>query len=304
MVGPKRLSKWLAKTIATVQTVDDPRHTDIVIPVMGPTGVGKSTFINNVVGKPVMEVGHDLQSCTRKIEHVIVPHPSDRSRRIVFVDTPGFDDTYVADAEILKLIAVWLAKSYYDGMKLAGIVYLHEISQTRMFGTARKNLTMFNKLCGDDALKNVMLATTKWSEIPEDVGRRREEQLANTYWKRMVGLGSRMAQFTCTRESAWAIVNPIIYKDPVDVHTLIQEELVDLQKHLSESEAGKTLRYTLEELLELQRDMARQLREETQASDELQERQEEISRRLTSTLHQIQELKVPLSRRIIGFFFS
>jgi len=32
MVGPKRLSKWLAKTIATVQTVDDPRHTDIVIP--------------------------------------------------------------------------------------------------------------------------------------------------------------------------------------------------------------------------------------------------------------------------------
>jgi len=173
-----------------------------------------------------------------------------------------------------------------------------------MFGTARKNLTMFNKLCGDDALKNVMLATTKWSEIPEDVGRRREEQLANTYWKRMVGLGSRMAQFTCTRESAWAIVNPIIYKDPVDVHTLIQEELVDLQKHLSESEAGKTLRYTLEELLELQRDMARQLREETQASDELQERQEEISRRLTSTLHQIQELKVPLSRRIIGFFFS
>jgi hypothetical protein len=58
-----------------------------------------------------MDVGHDLQSCTSKIEHVIIPHPSDPSRRIVFVDTPGFDDTYVADAEILKHIAVWLAKS-------------------------------------------------------------------------------------------------------------------------------------------------------------------------------------------------
>jgi hypothetical protein len=32
-----------------------------------------------------------------------------------------------------------------------------------MFGASRKNLTMLNKLCGDDALKNVILATTKWS---------------------------------------------------------------------------------------------------------------------------------------------
>jgi len=58
-----------------------------------------------------MMVGHDLQSCTNKIEHVIAHHPRDRSRRIVFVDTLGFDDTYVDDAVVLKLIAVWLARS-------------------------------------------------------------------------------------------------------------------------------------------------------------------------------------------------
>jgi hypothetical protein len=58
-----------------------------------------------------MTVGHDLRSCTSKIEHVIVPHPRDRNRRIVFVDTLGFDDTYVDDAQVLKLIAVWLARS-------------------------------------------------------------------------------------------------------------------------------------------------------------------------------------------------
>lgn len=58
-----------------------------------------------------MTVGHDLRSCTSKIRHVIIPHPKDPTRRVVLVDTPGFDDTYVDDTSILKLIAVWLARS-------------------------------------------------------------------------------------------------------------------------------------------------------------------------------------------------
>ena len=95
---------------------------------MGPTGVGKSSvsisfiavilqltwprqLINHIAGKPAVKVGHDLESCTSSIEHVIVPHPTDSSRRIVLVDTPGFDDTSVPDAEILKQIADWLAGS-------------------------------------------------------------------------------------------------------------------------------------------------------------------------------------------------
>jgi ABC-type hemin transport system ATPase subunit len=36
---------------------------DIIIPVMGATGAGKSTFIQNATGQHV-EVGHGLESCT------------------------------------------------------------------------------------------------------------------------------------------------------------------------------------------------------------------------------------------------
>jgi GTPase Era involved in 16S rRNA processing len=57
------------------------------------------------------QVGHDLNSCTATIRHIVIPHPDDHSRRIIFVDTPGFDDTYTDDAEILKLISIWLARS-------------------------------------------------------------------------------------------------------------------------------------------------------------------------------------------------
>jgi hypothetical protein len=94
-------------------------------------------------------------------------------------------------------------------MKLAGIIYLHEITQSR-FETSRTSLVMLNKLCGNDASQNVILATTKWDEISEEVGRRRERQLSDTYWKEMLDKGSRMARFTNTRESAWAVVDLIV----------------------------------------------------------------------------------------------
>ena len=63
------------------------------------------------MGKQAVVVSHDLVSCTSSIQHVITPHPTEPDRRVILVDTPGFDDTYVDDAEILDRIALWLARS-------------------------------------------------------------------------------------------------------------------------------------------------------------------------------------------------
>jgi GTPase Era involved in 16S rRNA processing len=52
-------------------------------------------------------VGSQLASCTRDIQVVKVAHPS-ASGSIVFVDTPGFDDDTMSDAEVLSRIAKWL----------------------------------------------------------------------------------------------------------------------------------------------------------------------------------------------------
>jgi hypothetical protein len=101
-------------------------------------------------------------------------------------------------------------------MKIAGIIYLHEISQPR-FETSRTSFFMLKKLCGDDRLKNIILATTKWGNIDEAVGRRREQQLSETYWKRMLLRGSRMARFMDTRESAWAIIDLVLDGDSVNL---------------------------------------------------------------------------------------
>jgi hypothetical protein len=60
-----------------------------------------------------------------------------------------------------------------------------------MYGTSRKNLAMFGKLCGTESADRVILATTKWRDVPDDVGLRRENQLAVNYWKGMLTQGSR-----------------------------------------------------------------------------------------------------------------
>jgi hypothetical protein len=61
-----------------------------------------------------MLVGHDISSCTSVLQYAIVDNPSTRKlkgHRVIIVDTPGFDDTYEDDVEILRRIAVWLASS-------------------------------------------------------------------------------------------------------------------------------------------------------------------------------------------------
>ncbi|KAH7925410.1 hypothetical protein BV22DRAFT_1161391 [Leucogyrophana mollusca] len=274
---------------------------------MGPTGVGKSTFINTAAGREdATVVGHDLESCTAKIHHVIVPYPKDPNRRIIFVDTPGFDDTYEDDSEILRRIAVWLARSYSDEMRLAGVIYLHEITQTRMLGTSRKNLMMFERLCGNEGFRSVILATTKWANLPDGIaaGTKREDQLKGTFWKEMVERGSQIARFNGTHPSAWEIVNRIIenHDHPLTLH--IQTELVDLGKLIPETEAGNTLRTTLKELIETHKKTVMQLKNEKggPGSEDLQGRLRETEAQLQLLLKQIQDLKVPLGARVKSWF--
>jgi hypothetical protein len=72
-------------------------------------------FINEFLGKKVMEVNHGLHSCTQEVESIKITLPEDHehwpNRRLVLVDTPGFDDTERGEPEILRKISVWLASA-------------------------------------------------------------------------------------------------------------------------------------------------------------------------------------------------
>lgn len=124
----------------------------------------------------------------------VYPCQISNSQTVYLIDTPGFDDTNRSDNEVLSELASWLTASYKASIKLSGIIYLHRITDVRMQGSAKKNLFMFKKLCGPDALSNVILATTMWEQVTEDVGVAREKELMSTpdFWGWMVGKGSQV----------------------------------------------------------------------------------------------------------------
>jgi hypothetical protein len=54
------------------------------------------------------------------------------------------------------------------------------------------------KLCGDDNLKNIILVTTFWNEVTDEVAVKREKELISTdnLWKQMIDQGSRVERMS------------------------------------------------------------------------------------------------------------
>lgn len=151
---------------------------------------------------------------------------------------------------MLSDIAEWLRESYEDHQKLSGIIYMHNIHRERMEGSALRNLKMFREICGDDPLKNVILVTSFWGNVDRVQGELRERELCvdDRFWGAMISRGSRVQRFTDDRNSALNIVSSLVAKKPVALG--IQQELVDEQKRLVDTSAGKVVN---EELLRLEK---------------------------------------------------
>ena len=193
-------------------------------------------------------------------------------RTVYLIDTPGFDDTTMSDAEVLKEIATWLGDSYNHRILLHGIIYLHRITDRRMQGSARRNIILFRQLCGQDALRKVVLVTTMWDQTSEAEGEKREAELIQTedFWGWMVDNGSSYYRHNHTHETAADIVHQLAtHNQPIK--TTIQRELIDEQRGLNDTSAGRELHTTLtrekEKLVGNFDDMSEQLRIAIQDKD-------------------------------------
>ena len=189
-------------------------------------------------------------------------------------------------------------------MRVAGIIYLHDITLTRMHSTALKDLSMFVNICGDEALRNVVLGTTKWDNVVLEEGQGREQELRNRYWRKMVHQGSVIMRVHADSSSAREIINHILKNDKVEF-VRIQEELLELQKVIPDTDAGRTLRQWLERRREeLEQIRKRLLADEraTNMDDGLKMKLEEVQKQIREITGEIEKLRVPLSERIERFF--
>ncbi|KAG8957104.1 hypothetical protein FRC03_010551 [Tulasnella sp. 419] len=210
------------------------KNNDILIAVMGATGVGKSSFINTTAGS-ALAVGDDLESETKEVDFAKFTH---RGHRITLIDTPGFDDTYISDTDILQTIAQWLEHAHTKGRRLNGLLYLHRITDNRVSGMSAKNMRLFHMLCGKDAMKNVVLCTTMWNVETAAKAESREKQLLSKFWHTMTEQGAKSARHDGTIESSLEIIDQLLGLPPISLD--IQKSLAE-GKSLSETAAGQEI---------------------------------------------------------------
>ena len=140
---------------------------------------------------------------------------------------------------------VELLNRYEKGSKLSGVIYIHRISDDRFGGITGRNFDMFRKLCGDTALKNVVIVTNMWDEVSRDIGEAHEKVLSNKIFKPVLSKGAQMVRHHDTTESVHDIIRKILRNPPVVLQ--IQRELVDERKDLVNTTAAKAINRELNE---------------------------------------------------------
>lgn len=97
-------------------------------------------------------------------------------RKIILLDTPGFDDSGLENLDLLYdifsvLYSLALGKGRFP---IYGVVFLHDISEVRFSGSQRKTLSILRALCGESCMGNVIVGTMRWS--PEGSAKFKKEE--------------------------------------------------------------------------------------------------------------------------------
>ena len=174
------------------------------------------------------------------------------------IDTPGFDDSVRSDADVILEIASSLSFQAALGIRLLGLIYLHDITVPRMRGSLRRELEMLKLIAGPQNYRNVLLVTTKWG----DKSRRREYenrqfQLEENYWEDMMLGGAACHRFEGSADSAKAIVSQLNFR--ADVVLALQRELA-ADTEFSQTSVGRYAeqsRYRLQAELDSMSSMSR-----------------------------------------------
>ena len=151
---------------------------------------------------------------------------------------------------------------------------------------------MFRKLCGDAALRSVVLVTNMWDEVSPDTGKAREYELYNNFFKLAMLKGARMFQHHNTVDTAHDIVRMIIPNPPVVLQ--IQRELVVENKDILNTAAGDAINKELNEQIRRHEAELEEVRAE--AEQALGEEDEEARQELEEETKRLQELVEGIKR--------
>ncbi|KAF9037231.1 hypothetical protein BJ165DRAFT_1532617 [Panaeolus papilionaceus] len=196
-------------SVERVDRVNKPQREWAVL-IMGPTGAGKSSFIEALGLKGSAKISSNgLDGCTQAVStYKLINVTDSHGDPFYLVDSPGFADTKISEMAIVSMLQKWMKDNhkYFNC-----ILYLTPITSTRLPGTQRQVLKTFNALTGVETAKDVMIVTTMWDNIwGENATKRAEDnyqQLQNDIWKDFIQEGAQLMQFHNAQESALSILD-------------------------------------------------------------------------------------------------
>ncbi|KAF9033533.1 hypothetical protein BJ165DRAFT_1534489 [Panaeolus papilionaceus] len=175
--------------------------------ILGPTGSGKSTFVEALAGKDQdLGLSNDqLDAVTQEVkayelqQAVYVFGLDDEDPwPIYMIDTPGFLDVRKSSMEIIDQV-----QSYTDRLGISKnidhILYLCPVNANRVPGTERKVIKMLKELLKSDDASQLTIVSTMWDRLWSARSKERAEvhaaQLENDIWKELVDKGAKVMKY-------------------------------------------------------------------------------------------------------------
>lgn len=164
---------------------------------------------------------------------------------------------------------------------MQGVIFLHDIAETRFGGSQRKTLELLKALVGDQAMRNVIIGTTMWS--PENTSKynnevRRERDFLSKHWR---GIYKTVRVHDEDKNTALQIINDLLARSPSLL--LVQEEILRPPHTCEETTAGKIAipegRREAEEAKRAFEEKMQKMQEENAAREEEYRRQQEETMR-------------------------
>ncbi|KAJ8111806.1 hypothetical protein OPT61_g5684 [Boeremia exigua] len=211
---------------------------DIIIAILGTTGAGKSSFIANCTKDRHPQIGHDLTSCTTKVS---VHTMQMLGRTVHLIDTPGFNDTLRSDCVTFQELAYWLAAADDKKFQLSGIIFLHRITDIRFHSSTKRALEIFKAICGEDAFRGTVVATTMWDRVATceiERARDRHSKLKTKLEGDILAFGGRLIPVSAAEVDPCNIVRHIVRKD-LRLNLAFQIELRHHDRLIHQTTAGK-----------------------------------------------------------------
>ena len=134
---------------------------------------------------------------------------------IHLLDSPEFDDGTIVDSINLDKIATYLNFNYELKKRLAGVLYLHDVTKGKVGGVAQRNLRMLERMIGVKNFGYCTFVTTKWGSNRSDEKVREKALTDGKFFGQMLqdDEDTRMKRFDPkNKDTALGIIRPYLNK--------------------------------------------------------------------------------------------